>query len=142
MKCWNAKYEKLWLDNFIRDRLIKEGKYRGECKKLLDERIIAHKKEYRQWLKEHGKQYLYRLSDGTGYGEVVAVGGDYDRFWRKIFFPGDYFTEEDKKEFIEDNWIHYKWGPYDCTGQVFTSSISVFNTPSGVIAYIQESRDV
>lgn len=132
----------LWLDNFIRDCLIKEGKYRGERKRKLDEIIIAHKKEYRRWLKEYDKKYLYHLSDGTGYGEIVAGGGHYDSWWYKVFFPGDYFTEEDKKEFIEDNWRYAKPSQYDCTGQIFTWSIKVFNVPSGVVAYIQEAMDV
>ena len=142
MSWWNAKYEKLWLDNFVRDCLIKEGKYRGELKRELDEKIIAHKKEYRRWLKEYDKKYLYHLSDGTGYGEIIASGGDYDGGWYKVFFPGDYFTEEDKKEFIEDNWRYAKPSQYDCTGQIFTWSIKVFNVPSGVVAYIQEAMDV
>ena len=136
-------YESLELDYYIRKWLIKENRYKGEAKKHLDEKIVEHKRKYRDYLKhEERKKYLYPGTDGNGYGEIVAGGGDYDGMWQKIFFAGERWTEEEKQEFIEENWVHYKWSPYDCTGQIFTWAIDVFNVPSGVVAYIRDAMDV
>ena len=99
------------------------------------EKIKEIKREIRN--RNNGKKYLY-----NNYGEIVNCGGDYDSFWQKIFFPGERWTDEEKNEFIEENWIHAMPSQYDCTGQTFTWAIDVFNVPSGVVAYIRNAIDV
>lgn len=136
-------FEYLSLHNEIKNTLAQRGDLTEEKKNLIDERIAEHKKEYRAWLKRrYGKKYLYPGKDGNGYGEIVAVGGKYDSCWTKVFFPGEHWDEEEKHEFIEANWKHYKPTYYDCTGQIFTWAIDVFNLPSGVVAYIRDAMDV
>lgn len=135
----NAFYDKISLDKLIKDLLIKEGKYSGEAKEKIDTNLIKHKREYRADLKKrNAKKYLYP----NNYGEIVNGGGDYDSFWQKIFFAGEHWSEEEKQEFIEENWIHCEPSQYDCTGQTFTWAIDVFNVPSGVVAYIRDALDV
>lgn len=135
------KYKLLKMYEELVDELS-EGKYPNatreaieKCKQLLAE----HKREYRNWLrKEDENKYLYP----NKYGKIVAGGGDFDSRWMKVFFPDEQWSEEDKQEFVEENWKHYKPTYYDCTGQIFTTSIRVFNVPSGVVAYIMEAMDV
>ena len=49
----------------------------------------------------------------------------FDSYYIKEFF-GSTFTEEEKKEFIEDQWRRI-CSPYDCTGQTFTQRIVICN---------------
>lgn len=48
--------------------------------------------------------------------------------YTRVDFDG-LFTEEEKAEYIESNWIFIN-SPYDCTGKIFTTYIKVFNMPS------------
>lgn len=48
-----------------------------------------------------------------------------ESYYIKEFFDMP-FTEEEKEEFIEDQWRHI-YSPFDCTGQSFTRYISIFN---------------
>ena len=131
------------LNDLIRKQLIRTGLYFGEKKDAIDKKIIEDKREYRKALKGalHDK-YLYQGEDGEGYGEIVNGGGDYDHYWQKIFFPDECWTEEEKREFVDDNWVRATPSQYDCTGQIFTWAIDVFNVPSGVVAYIRYAMDV
>lgn len=79
--------------------------------------VKPFKKEIRQCMKPLNTEpfeetYHYR----DEYGES---------FYIKEFFKY-HFTEEDKEEFIEDQWQHI-YNPYDCTGLRFTKSIRIFN---------------
>jgi hypothetical protein len=137
----NAYLEKIMIDKMIIDELSK-GKHPKATREAIEtckELLIQHKREYRAWLKlRYGKKYLY----SNQYGEIVNRGGEYDVFWQKIFFPGERWTDEEKNEFIEENWIYAMPSQYDCTGQTFTWAIDVFNVPSGVVAYIRNAIDV
>lgn len=48
-----------------------------------------------------------------------------DSCYTKEFFDVT-FTEEEKEEFIKDQWRHI-YSLYDCTGKLFTTSIRVIN---------------
>lgn len=136
-------FETLEIYNEIRDALIRKGQFGEEQKKYYDEVIIKVKREYRKWLKDNNKKkYLYHSIDGKGYGEIVACHWEYDDGWKKIFFPGEHWNDEEKKEFIEENWHNCRASIYDCTGDIFTWAINCFNVPSGVICYIREGLDV
>lgn len=50
---------------------------------------------------------------------------DGESCWYKEFY-NEPFTEEEKREFIEENWQHI-YSPYDCTGQWFTRYIVICN---------------
>lgn len=103
-----------------------------------EENLITRKRKWRDWLKKQNDNHY----DTYVNGYIVNGGGDYDYSWEKIFFPGEYWTDEEKNEFIEWNWHHYVPTYYDCTGQIFTWSIDCFNVPSGVVCYIREAMDV
>ena len=110
---------------------------------LIDKRIIEIKREYRRALKGHWyDHYLYPGEDFKGYGEIVFQHWDYDSGYRKVFFPNEHWTEEDKREFVDDNLVKATPSQYDCTGQIFTWAIDIFNVPSGVVAYIRYAMDV
>lgn len=139
----NWYLERIQLDEAIKQYMIKKGKYVGEAKEKFENLIIQHKREYRERLKrENAAKYLYYGKDGNGYGEIVNGGGEFDWRWQKVFFSGERWTDEEKMEFVDDNWIECKPSQYDCTGQIFTSRIEVFNVPAGVVAYIIECMDV
>ena len=131
------------VNDLIKKQLIERGLYVGEIREKIDNKIAEDKREYRKALKGtwHGK-YLYLGKDGKGYGKIVNDGGNYDTFWQKIFFPNEHWTEEEKMEFVDDNWVKATPSQYDCTGQIFTWAIDVFNVPSGVVAYIRYAMDV
>lgn len=123
--------------------LWKDKDLTENARNILLEKIVEHKKEYRKRLRrKYGKRYEFKGKDGNGYGEIVNAGGWWDSAWRKVIFPGEYWADEEKQEFIAAVWIPYKYTYYDCTGQLFTSSVSVFNTPNGVIAFIRDNLDV
>lgn len=136
----NKYLENIMIDKMIIDELSK-GKHPLAVRKAIEEckqLLIDHKREYRAWLKrDNEKRFLY-----PNYGEIVASGGDYDSRWTKVFFAREHWSDEDKKEFVEENWRYAKPSQYDCTGQIFTWAIDVFNVPSGVVAYIREAMDV
>lgn len=48
-----------------------------------------------------------------------------ESFWFKEFFNTP-FSEEEKEEYIENEWRHI-YSPWDCTGQVFTTDIKIIN---------------
>ena len=57
--------------------------------------------------------------------EVRHYSSDGESYYYKVWF--DYpFTEEDKQEYIEDNWQHINL-PWSSTGQWFTRNIVVCN---------------
>lgn len=123
--------------------LWKDKSLTENARTLLSEEIIQHKKEYRNRLRrKYGKRYEFKGKDGNGYGEIVNYGGDWDGCWRKVFFPDEHWTDEEKKDFVAAVWIPYKPTYYDCTGQLFTWAVDVFNTPNGVVAYIHDHLDV
>jgi len=135
---YNVYLEKLEILNDIKKTLIKKGQYFGD-EDLVNEKIIEAKREYRKFLKE--KHNLYYGPYMEPIGVIVNAHWEYDGGWMKVFFEGEHWTEEEKHEFIEENWHHYRPTFYDCTGQIFTNGIDVFNVPSGVVAYIREAID-
>ena len=120
--------------------LLNTAKVKGDLNRIsfLQDWVAVRKREYRAALKEKNRAKRFRGTDGL----IVNEGGDYDSHWIKVFFPGESWTDEEKDEFIAYAWIPYRWSPYDCTGQLFTQGISVFNVPGGVVAYVREALDV
>ena len=87
-----------------------------DFKKRLD--IVApFKKEIRQ---------IMRPLNVDPFEETYHYRDDYgESYYIKEFFEYP-FTEEDKEEFIEDQWRRI-CSPYDCTGLAFSTSIRIFN---------------
>jgi hypothetical protein len=104
------------------------------------ESLIKYKRELRRLLKE--KNNLYYGPYENPIGEITFVIGDYDGCIIKVFVPDENWTDEEKREFISENWKEYQPSQYDCTGQIFTNWIKVINVPAGVVIYINERRDV
>lgn len=73
---------------------------------------------------------------------ILNRGGnrDGDSVWEKRLYPGENWDEEEREEFIRDEWT-YVHSPYDCSGEWFTWRIEVFNTLSGVVAYVFQAVD-
>ena len=75
--------------------------------------VEGFKKRIREKLKR------YNEADDIHYSE------DGESYWYKEWFDSP-FTEEEKREFVEDNWVHINL-PWTPTGQWFTSHIAVCN---------------
>lgn len=111
------------------------------CNSYAEQRLIEAKRKYRSNLKKRAERWFCKDKDGNGYGEIINGHYDCDSGWYKILFANEHWSDEEKREFIDDNWVEIN-SPYDCTGKIFTYRISVCNTPKGVVAYIFEARDV
>jgi len=132
-------FDKMWFNQAVLEKATREGN-RNKLD-FIKEIIIKDKREYRQYTKKRGDLFYDPCSpDPTGV--ITASHWDYDGGWMKVLFEGQHWTEEEKRAFIGRNWKHYKPSQYDCTGQIFTWYIGVFNVPKGVVAYIKESIDV
>jgi len=99
--------------------------------------LIELKREARKMIKVEEKSYI--RSDG---GIILNGGGDYDSRWQKIFYPDEHWTNEEKREYIDCNWIECPNSQYDCTGAIFTWAIDIFDVPKGTVVYIREAIDV
>ena len=94
--------------------MIEKGIPRDEYLKKLEK----HKKRIRQKLKD-----IYERDENN---EIVFGADEYGEGWIEKEWYDSPFTEEEKEEYIENNWrrIH---SAFDCTGQSFTRWISIFN---------------
>ena len=137
---YNYYYERIMLDKMIIEELIKKNtRSSNEKLKKAEWHLIKDKRVFRNYLKtsDHRKQYRdYKNS------EIVGYGGTYDSGWMKILFKGERWSKEEKEKFIRNNWRHRRFSAYDCTGDIFTWGIDVFNVPSGVVVYIREGKDI
>ena len=88
--------------------------------------VEGFKKRIREKLKR------YNEADDIHYSE------DGESYWYKEWFDSP-FTEEEKREFVEDNWVHINL-PWSPTGQWFTRHIEVCNVNGSengkAVAYI------
>ena len=136
----NALYEKIQIDEMIINEL--SNKYHlvavREAIEQAKELLIKHKREYRKDLKLKSDNHYETYKNGF----VVNGGGEWDSFWRKVFFPGERWTKEEMEDFKQENWKRCRYSAYDCTGDLFTWAIDCFNVPSGVVCYIREALDV
>lgn len=76
--------------------------------------VESFKKRVREKLKRYNE-----IIDDIHYSD------DGESYWYKEWFD-EPFTEEEKREFVEGNWIHINL-PWSPTGQWFTSHIAVCN---------------
>lgn len=120
---------------FLR-RMVNFCKEEGINPNPYDDELAEAKRAYRANLrkKEDRKKFCGGL--------IVNGGGDWDYCWYKIFFKGEHWTDEKKDQFRAAIWQPYRPTYYDCTGQIFTSFVEVFNVPSGVVVYVREDMDV
>lgn len=85
--------------------------------------------ERRLKILEKTKRYLrksLRPLNTNPFSETYHYRDEYgESYYIKEFFD-EYFTEEEKEEFIEDQWRRI-YSPYDCTGLAFTTSIRICN---------------
>ena len=71
------------------------------------------------------REVRQRIAYANAYPQERHYSEDGESYYYKEWF--DYpFTEEDKQEFIEDNWVHIN-APWSPTGRWFTSHIAVCN---------------
>lgn len=68
-----------------------------------------------------------RYEDAGGYGE----------YWKEYgFFNGAGMSDDDIREYIDENIRVRIYSPYDCTGEAFTMWIWWHRNPSGLVSYI------
>ena len=134
---YNAIYEKIIIDKEIM-KLLKEQNANEDKIKHCEEKLIKHKREWRDWLKKQDDHHFSYYKNGF----TVNGGGEWEYCWTKVFFPGEHWTKEEMKEFEDENWKRCRYSAYDCTGDIFTYAIDCFNVPSGVVCYIREAMDV
>ena len=72
---------------------------------------------------------------------LFVVNDGADGWCEKYRFSRN-FSQAEKRAYILDNWIFRQSSDYDCTGQVFTERIEIFDVPSGTIVYHFKSVDV
>ena len=91
--------------------------------------------------KKRLREKLKRYNDET---EDIHYSVEGESCWWKEYFD-EPFTEEEKREFIKDRWIHI-YSPYDCTGRWFTQWIAVYNVETSFgaksVAYFKMGLDV
>lgn len=137
----NALYESMQIAQEIYNE-IKSGKFKVDdsaaAMKKAKEHLDKAKRKYRAHLKLQDNNRYENYANGL----IVNGGGEFDYRWMKVFFPGERWTDEEKAEFVEENWIYCRPSQYDCTGQIFTTRINCFNMPRGVVVYIMEAMDV
>ena len=137
----NALYESMQLAQMIYDG-VKSSEFkvddRAGAMKKAKEHLDKAKRKYRDHLKLQGNNHYENYANGF----IINGGGEFDYQWMKVFFPGEKWTDEEKAEFVEENWIYCRPSQYDCTGQIFTTGIDCFNVPRGVVVYIREAMDV
>lgn len=72
--------------------------------------------------------------ENLGYVVLNRGMNDDGDAWEKRLYPGEVWSEEDISDYIASERMHsYFFG--DCTGERFTYSIRIFNTPAGVLMY-------
>ena len=137
----NALYESVQIAQEIYNE-IKSGKFNVDDSaaaiKKAKEHLDKAKRKYRDHLKLQNNNRYENYANSF----IVNGGGEFDHRWMKIFFPNERWTDEEKIEFINENWIYCRPFQYDCTGKIFTTRIDCFNTPRGVVVYIMEAMDV
>lgn len=78
-----------------------------------------------EWIKEC-KREIRKRNHEDEQSKYIISQGNWDDWWTKEWFEKP-FTKEEKEEYIKDHWIHATPSQYDCTGQIFTIRICVFN---------------
>lgn len=68
-----------------------------------------------------------RYEDADGYGEYWTEYG---------FFNGAGMSDDDIREYIDENIRVRIYSPYDCTGQPFTRFVHWHKNPTGLVSYI------
>lgn len=76
-------------------------------------------------------------------GRVHYADDDYEAYTEYGFLSnykgepldGIEYTDEDIREFIDDNMRMRIYSPYDCTGKLFTMWVEWHRNPSGLISY-------
>lgn len=132
------------LNNYYRERMslyhIAERILREEGKtteancyaKKLHDLKLQYRYEYRDEERENANSPCVILNSG--------YTSDYTSFVKSIF-PGTHFTEEEKREYINEEWMHIN-SPYDCTGRWFTIDIKIFDRPEGTLVYHIKGLDI
>ena len=106
--------EDIWILRELEKILIEKGVPRRQCL----EKLEKHKRRIRQTLKD-----IYERDEQK---EIVFGCDEYGESWIVKEWYDCPFTEEDKKEYIESEWIRIN-SPFDCTGLGFTRWIRIFN---------------
>ena len=106
-------------------------------KKVSRQQRLKSVENFKKRIREKMKRYNNR-EDNIHYNE------DGESCWWKEYF-NEPFTEEEKREFIEDSWQHINL-PWSPTGQWFTSHIAVCNVETSFgaksVAYFFMGLDV
>lgn len=112
------------LCDLFRDRTTRQLYETLLLLKTLPENAL-NKDSKNKWIKECKREVRKRNREDEQ-NKYIFSHGNWDNWWTKEWFE-EPFTEKEKEDYIEDHWIHATPSQYDCTGQIFTVSIYVFN---------------
>lgn len=93
------------------------------------------KREMRRFMRNH----IEPLQPLTAKIHRVYTGDD--SMAEFYIIPETNWTDEEIREFIEENWIR-NYSMYDCTGKMFTSSFDVTRIPVGLSVVHHMSIDI
>ena len=85
------------------------------------------------------RNYIEPLQSLTA--KVHRVYTDAESMAEFYIIPETNWTDEEIREFIEENWIR-NYSMYDCTGKMFTSSFDVTRIPVGLSVVHHMSLDI
>ena len=110
------------------------GKPEGIRKEIADQ-----KREMRRWANRSSA-----IDVGMGFKvERRIVKNDFESGIVLESIPEVFDDEESATEFFEDFLkMEYQWGPYDCTGQIFTTWYKIFKRNGQYWAYHAQAMDV
>lgn len=93
------------------------------------------KREMRRFMRNH----IEPLQPLTAKIHRVYTGDD--SMAEFYIIPETNWTDEEIRDFIEENWIR-NYSMYDCTGKMFTSSFDVTRIPVGLSVVHHMSLDI
>ena len=95
---------------------------------LMIDKGVSHE-EYLKKLEKHKKRIrrnLKNIYERDEEREMIFHAAEDGTSWIKKEWYDSYFTDEEKEDYIESNWITIN-SAYDCTALPYTQSISIFN---------------
>ena len=131
MRNWSARAEEI--NDLLIERKNTTNKDMIQC---IDDAIHRYTIKERKERREEERMHKSRSYEVVNWG----WSDDYWSGWEKRLYPGAHWSEAEKQDFIDSEW-EYINSPYDCTGQMFTCGIDVFNVPAGVVVYIFSAID-
>lgn len=115
-------------DRVLRDLIVWSRKFKFELTP-----------EVKREMRKHMRDYIEPLQPLSA--KVHRVYTDYDSVAEFYIMSDPGWSDAEIQEFIEENWIRIA-SPYDCTGKLFTVSLSVKRVSIGLSVVHHMSLDL